>query len=137
MPWASIISFLVTFLFQKKKGKSTSSALLAGAAVGAATYLLADPSNPDNLFRIGVDSTGTAAAGASTVQSAGAVTTSGTSGITDVLGKTVTTAGSVLSSWGGTGTAAVIGTTALATNSSLSKYLPWVLGVGAILLLTR
>lgn len=137
MPWLSIISFIVTFLFQKSKGKSTSAALLSGAAVGAATYFLADPSNPDNLFKIGVDSGGTAAAGAEVVKPAGEVVTGSTAGITDVLGKTVTTAGSVLSSWGGTGTAAVIGTTALATSSSFSKYLPWILGAGAILLLSR
>lgn len=136
MPWASILSFIISFLYQKSRGKSNAVAALTGAAVGLGTYYLADPANPNNLFKIGVDSASTST-GSGTVNPAGTTVASGSSGVADVIGKTVTTTGSVLSSWGGTGTAAVIGTTALATSSSFEKYLPWILVGGAALLLLR
>lgn len=53
MPWLSIFSFFLTFLMSKASGKSTGAALLTGAAVGAATYVVADPANKDNLLGFG------------------------------------------------------------------------------------
>lgn len=44
---------------------------------------------------------------------------------------------STLQSWGPTGTAAVIGTTAVATDSSFRKYLPWAAGAVALLLILK
>lgn len=129
MPWLSLLSFILTFLLQKSKGKSTGAALVSAGLVGLATYALADPTNPSNLFGVGVDSGGVAAAGAPKVAAVGEIGSSAaSSSVTDLLGKTVTTTGDVLKSWGGTGTAAVIGTTTLATSSSASKYLPWIIG---------
>lgn len=132
MPWLSIFNFLLTFFLSKRSGKSTAAAALAGAAVGLGTYYLADPSNPDNLFKIGVDTSQTGSPTAPTV-----ALPTGTVPITDLAGKTIDATGKVLTSWGPTGTAAVIGTAALASSSSLSKYLPWVVGGVALILLTR
>lgn len=137
MPWLSIFSFLLTFFLSKKSGKSTASSLLTGAAVGLGTYYLVDPSNADNLFKIGVNSEVTATPAATTVSPVGVVGTAthGLGSAADLAGKTVDATGKVLTSWGPTGTAAVVGTTALATNDSLSKYIPWILlGVGALVI---
>lgn len=136
MPWTSILSFIITFLYQKSRGKSTAAAALTGAAVGLGTYYLADPANPNNLFKIGVDPKSTST-GSGTVNTAGTTAASGSSGVADVIGKTVTTTGAVLQSWGSTGTAAVIGTTALAKSPSFEKYLPWILGGVALLILRK
>lgn len=136
IPWLSIFSFIVSFFLTKKKTKSTAAALGVGAAVGLGTYYLADPSNPDNLFKIGVDSTRTAQDGADTIK-AGSQTNSTTSTIGDIAGKTIDTTGKVLTSWGATGTAAVIGTAAVASSSKTRSYLPWIVGGIALILLTR
>lgn len=129
MPWLSLLSFILTFLYQKSKGKSTGAALVSAGLVGLTTYALADPANPSNLFKIGVDSGGAATTDAAKVTTVGEIGSAPpSSSVTDLLGKTVTTTGDVLKSWGGAGTAAVVGTTALATSSSLEKYFPWVLG---------
>lgn len=134
MPWLSILMAILSFFLSKKSGKTTAASALVGAAAGVGTYFLADPSNPDNLFKIGVDSTETAATDA---PSASDLPTTVTGSIADMYGKTVDATGKVLTSWGPTGTAAVVGTTALATNSSLSKYLPWILGGAVFLLLSK
>lgn len=133
MPWLSIFMFLISFYLSKKSGKSNAASALIGAAAGFGTYYLADPSNPDNLFQIGVDTSRVADATAPI----GTAVTPGTGSIGDVFGKTIDATGKVLTSWGPTGTALVVGTTAAATSSSLSKYLPWILIGGAALLLTR
>lgn len=51
----------------------------------------------------------------------------------------LSTTGEILKSWGGTGTAAVIGTTALATGGAgpLKELLPWILGGLALFLLVK
>lgn len=51
----------------------------------------------------------------------------------------LSTTGEILKSWGGTGTAAVIGTTALATGAagSVKDLLPWILGGFALFLLVK
>lgn len=134
MPWLSIFMFVISFLYQKSQGKSTAAAALTGAAVGLGTYYLADPANPDNLFGIGVDSSATSGTGTQ-VTVPGTATTSST--VADVMGKTVTTTGEVLKDWGATGTAAVIGTTAIATSDTLKKWLPWILVGGGLILLTK
>lgn len=133
MPWLSIFMFLISFFLSKKSGKSNAASALIGAAAGLGTYYLADPSNADNLFKIGVDSSGTADAGAPS----GTVVTPGTGVIGDMYGKTIDATGKVLTSWGPTGTALVVGTTAATASDSFSKYLPWILIGGAALILTR
>lgn len=54
MPWLSIIMWIVGFLISKKSGASNAQAAVLATGVAAATYVLADPANPDNYF--GVDS---------------------------------------------------------------------------------
>lgn len=150
MPWLSIIMFVISFLFSKSKGASTAQAAGIGALAAGATYLVADPANADNLLGIGTQagsvgakktvpgstsetSTVTSGAGTST---AGSLLTTG-AGLADTAIKTT---GSTLSSWGGAGTATVIGTTAAAgalTSSSFSKYLPWFAGGALLLLLSK
>lgn len=136
MPWVSIISAIITFFLSKSSGKSTAAAALTAGAVGLGTYYLADPSNPDNLFKIGVDSSKTAPAGAEGAQIVVPSSTVGST-LSSAYGQTVDAAGKVLTSWGPTGTAAVIGTTALATNSDLTKYVPWILGAAALWILFK
>lgn len=143
MPWASIIMFVLSFVLSKKSGRSNAEAALIGTAAGAATYFLADPSNPDNLFQIGVsdDPNATGAADSSYPPSthepivADSVKTS--EGFSNVAGKLVDATGKTLQSWGPTGTAAVIGTTAIATSDKMEKYVPWILGGLGVLLLMK
>lgn len=54
----------------------------------------------------------------------------------NVVVKGIETTGKVLESWGGAGTAAVVGTTALATNG-LSKYIPWVAGAAILVMVAK
>lgn len=135
MPWLSIFMFVLSFVLSKKKGMSTGAALLTGAAVGAATYYVADPSNPDNLFQIG-QSTDAATPGSkpdvvpttADPRDATLLTTAG-----DLAGKTIATSGEVLKSWGPTGTALVAGTVAA---TSQKNWMPWaVAALGLFLLL--
>lgn len=142
MPWASIIMFVLSFILSKKSGRSNAEAALIGTAAGAATYFLADPSNPDNLFEIGVsddpNATGTADSSypPSTNQPIVADSVKTNDGFSNVAGKLVDATGKTLQSWGPAGTAAVIGTTTLAKSDNLEKYIPWILGgLGVFLLL--
>lgn len=138
MPWLSIISFILTFLLSKANGASNGKAAALGAAAGLATYYLADPANPDNLLGIGVDAKTTP--GDVEVDTGKTVPADG-GGAASTIGGVVKTglseAGSVLKSWGPTGTLAVAaGTTAL--SSANSKTWLWVaVGIGALLILTR
>lgn len=140
MPWLSIIIAILSMLTAKKQGASTGAALAVGALAGAGTYYVTHETEwgVNNLGQYdGVVSPApgpTVAVPAPTPANPSATinipapnnpnTNSGQSGFWDVL-----------SDWGPTGTAAVIGTTAVATNSNLSKYIPLILGVGAIILL--
>lgn len=135
MPWLSILTFLLSFLTSKKKGMSTGAALLTGAAVSAATYYLADPSNPDNLFKIG-QSTEASTAGAKPLTNPPPTDPRSTTWLQtagDLAGKTISTTGDVLKSWGPTGTSLVLGTSAAV--SSKNWMLLAALAVGAFILL--
>lgn len=148
MPWLSLGIWLLTFLFSKSKGASTAQAAGIATLAGGATYLLADPSNPDNLLGLG-QSTGTVGAqknipgntdeGSTVTQGMSDRTSTAGSDASKLLNTAITTTGSTLSSWGGAGTAAVIGTATVANSvdkSTVRKYLPWILGgLGLFLLL--
>lgn len=132
MPWVSIIVWLVTFLLSKSSGASNGSAALAATGAGLATYYLADPSNKDNVLGIGAEDKTTP--GSTSETRAANVDTSGLTSI----GKTVVSeTGSVLKSWGPTGTLGVIAGTAAVTSTNWDKWLPWILGGAALFLLTR
>lgn len=154
MPWFSIIMALISFLLTKKKTGDTTKALAAGALVGLGSYYVSHETdwgraNLGSLDGVApstalVDGNGNPVlkggqpvyvpAGSTVALNPDGTVKLGASGSPSVIGATA----DVLKSWGGTGTAAVIGTTAVAaSSSSLTKYLPWLLAGGALLLLTR
>lgn len=145
MPWLSLILALLTFLAASKSDpKNKSKALLAGAAVGLGSYSVthgtdwgqANLGELDGL--VGVDTPPSLDANGDPVIPGYTTTTSpdGTVVRTPVPGF-VNEAGSVLRSWGGTGTAAVVGTTDLAARGTLSKYFPLILMAGAAFLILK
>lgn len=133
MPWMSIIVWLVSFLLSKASGASNGKAALLATGAGLATYYLADPSNTDNVLGLSFGEDKAIPGDPSATSGAGAATSALGS-----FGKTaVSEAGSVLKSWGPTGTLGVVaGTTALASDDR-SEWLPWIAGGAALFLLTR
>lgn len=147
MPWLSIILALLTFFTSKRSGASNTKALLTAGLVGAGSYYVTHETDwgRANLGALdGVPAKGSAplsdkdgnvitspsgapVTGPALTAPAGTGTGSGI----------VSTVGDVLKSWGGTGTAAVVGTTAVASSGNFEKYLPWIIGGGALLLLLR
>lgn len=158
IPWLSIILALLGFFLSKRNGASNTKALLTAGLAGAGSYYVTHETDwgKANLGALdGVEQplteplldvngnvitgpTGNPVVGP-TVGSA--VTTTPTGAIVPVSQGTgsgvVSTVGDVLKSWGGTGTAAVVGTTAVASSDNLQKYIPWILGSALALLLLR
>lgn len=154
----AIIMALISYFTAKKKGNaSDTQAAAVAAAAGIGTYYVATEtewgqSAVDSLegwlgltTTTNPDGTGTVTSGTRT--STGTVVT-GPNGESIVIptgalsgvtgGTTLSTNGwDVLKSWGATGTAAVVGTTALATSSDLSKWIPWILIGGGIWLMVK
>lgn len=154
MPWVSIIMALISFFLTKNKTGSTSKALAAGAIAGIGTYYVTHETdwgkaNLGDLDGVAtsvplVDKNGTAVldpqgnaiklpAGTTVKYNADGTVAKNAGGFPLI----VTTTADVLKSWGGTGTAAVIGTATVAGSDTLRKYLPWVLIGGAFLLLKK
>lgn len=147
--WDLIISLIVSLIsyLLTKRGKSENNgkALAAAAVAGLGTSYLLDNtswgqssiswlnSNIANLD--GVATSGTTPS--ATTNSAGQVVVGPSASGSTSTGKGSTSIWDTLNSWGPTGTAAVIGTTTVATNSNFSKWLPWIIGGGALILLTR
>lgn len=153
MPWLSIILAVLSFLTTKKATGSTAAAVAAGALAGVGTYYVTHETDwgRTNLGSLdGVTETaallnddGTPvldAQGNAISIPAGSKVEKNVDGTVKVVGGVPSVTNGVtdvLKSWGATGTAAVIGTTAVATSSSLSKYLPWILGGAALFLLKK
>lgn len=135
MPWTSIIMFILSFVLSKKSGRSTAAAALTGLAVGGATYVLGDPSNPDNLFGIGVDSASTQP-GTKPAETKVPTGSAGAASLGQVVGGAVNSAGNALTNMG-PGTAALVGGAAgLTLGSGSSSWIVWgLVAVGAILIL--
>lgn len=136
MPWISLLVFLATFLISKKKGAATGTAALAATAAGVGTYMLADPSNPNNVLGVGQGANVTDAEAGSPAL---ATTTSGTGGTStwaDVTKTTLETTKDVVTNPNTAGTVAAVGAT---TGSGIfqSKNVPWLLGGLALILLMR
>lgn len=129
----SLIVMLISYMLSAKSGKSkgTSAAIAAGA--GLATYYATSPDGLNLLGKLDSANTGTVE-GDPALNAEGSNVKKGTSATIGLNGA-IGTAGDVLKSWGATGTAAVIGTTAVASDSNLKKYLPWLLIAGAFILL--
>lgn len=105
-PWLALIVFLISYVGQKKAGRSDSTAMLTGLAAGGAAYYLADPANPDNLFKIGQDTTKTGGVPATKPPVEAGSSATGWKG---VVGDTVSATGGVLKEWGPTAAALGIG----------------------------
>lgn len=164
MGWFEIISIIISligFFVSKKSGASTTEAALIGAGAGLGTYYVGTQTKWGQDLVASIDakwnpvvggdgspviypdgSVVTVPAGATPTRDAnGSLVYDATGKVVYTMGslanQTVKTAGDVLTSWGPTGTAAVIGTTALATSSDLKKWLPWLAGGAALILLSR
>lgn len=134
--WASLIIALLSFFMMKKSGSSDTSAMVTAGLAGAGSYYVATETEwgQENLSWF-EDSTESQTTSTTPTKSTTPVLDSEGNPVKDsdgnVIYKMIDGTADVLKSWGGTGTAAVVGTTALAANSSLQKYLPWVLlGLG-------
>lgn len=133
MPWLSIILALLSFFASKQSGASSTKAALTAGLVGAGSYYVSHETDWGKANLGALDGVSTTA-GTVVLDKQGQPVLGPTGQpLTTLINGTA----DVLKSWGGTGTATVIGTTALATSSSLSKYLPWLAIAGLVLLLTR
>lgn len=130
----ALIMALISYFTAKKKGNaSDTQAALAAAAAGIGTYYVATETE---WGKSAVSSLSSAIG--YTPSSANSTTATTASGekvaIPKQSGTTSTNAWDVLKTWGPTGTAAAVGTTALGVSGSLQKYLPWI-AIGAVALL--
>lgn len=159
MPWFQIIMALVSFFITKKRTGSTSKAALAAVAGGLAANWVVDNTQFGKEYLGGFNSTidGWLGLDSGTVDSAGTVKDAsgkvvsvpvGTKAVaqpdgsivyipTSGQGQTGTSVWDVFKSWGPTGTAAVVGTTAVATDSDLKKWLPIGLAALAAILILK
>lgn len=147
MPWLSIILALLAFFMSKRSGASNTKALLTAGLTGAGSYYVTHETDWGSANLGALD--GVPAAGDAPLldKDGKAITTPSGAPVTGPVltapagtgtgSGIVSTVGDVLKSWGGTGTAAVVGTTAVASSGSLQKYIPWIIGGGVLLLLMR
>lgn len=147
----SLIMALVSFFGAKKSGASDGEAALAAAAVGGGAYYVSTQTEwgtgmVDEIENwVGIeDSSGNPVLnndgepvkvpeGAEIIRNPDGTPKTDSNG--NVLWKLVDTAGNTLQSWGGVGTAAVIGAGAVASDSLPSWVLPAGLVVVALVLL--
>lgn len=158
MPWIQILVAIVSYFASRKSGASPAKSAAIAAAAGLATNWVMQetewgktslaPINGtiDGWFGI---SNGTVASNGVVTDGSGKTVTgpAGTAPVAQPDGSVVwvpssssgivNAASDVLKSWGPTGTAAVVGTTALVSSDSSKKWLPWVGGGLALVLLTR
>lgn len=156
--WLTLIMMLISYFASKKSGASSTKAALTASAVGLGTYYVATETKwgqsveqaLDDGWEALVGEDGTAVKnqdGSTAYAPKGSVPKLDASGapMYDSLGRavvtlasdTVATTGKVLESWGPTGTAAVIGTTAAATGDSDSKWLWLAGGLAALFILSK
>lgn len=145
--WATIIMTILSFILTKKKTGSTSTALAAAALAGAGTYYATTQTDwfGDGNPLTSWPEAGKATSGGQTVTDANGKTvyvpganiaTSGPTGV-GLVGQAIDTTGKVLTSWGGTGTATVVGTSNLTSGrSGLPNWVKvaGVAGIGFLLL---
>lgn len=144
--WITLIMMLISYFMQKKNGASSGKAALTAAAVGAGTYYVATQTtwgqdletslesgwnsltNSDGTPVTNKDgSAATAPPGSTPKLDAGGSQMYDSNGnaLFNLTSGAIKTTGDVLQSWGPTGTAAVVGTTALAADKDTRKYLLW------------
>lgn len=133
MPWLTIIVTLLSFFASKKSGASSTKAALIAGLAGAGTYYASHETEWGKANLGALDGLSSNTSGPVVNGQGSAVTTQSGGTLSTVVGGV----SDVLKSWGGTGTAAVVGTTAVATSSSLRRYIPWIIGGLGLILLTR
>lgn len=129
--WTALILALLSYLLSNpKNSEERKKALLQSAAIGAGTYAVTNytdwgqanlqPINDSINTSLGFGETGTSKDGVtkSTSTAAPGTTNAPSGGFFDGVFD-------VLKSWGGVGTAAVVGTTAVTTTDT-KKWLPWI-----------
>lgn len=148
MPWLTIIMMVISWLLSPKdNANDRKRALLSTAAVGAGTYFLTETSTGRDLIGLDGDTTVpttvTNADGTVTQVKRTAITTGVgglINGFTAAGGTTssvpVGTGGKLLSGFTDSGLVAATGA-AVVGASLLSKYAPWLIGFGALFLITR
>jgi len=127
MGWFELIMALISYFTAKKSGASNTTALAAAGLGAAAGYYV------KNNTTWGAD-LASKVNGLFTGSGSNAVLGKDGLPLKDAAGNPVVTGGStnafdVLKGWGATGTAAVIGTTAIAAGgpSTLTKWIPWII----------
>lgn len=138
IPWVSIIVALLSFFLSKRSGASNTKAALIAGLAGAGSYYVTHNTDWGQASLVDLD--GVPPEGGSVAD------VDGNPAVGD-NGKPIVTGGNsngtsfwdVLGRWGATGTAAVIGTTGAVTGTGIfsNKYVPWILGGVALVLLTR
>lgn len=137
-----IIMALLSFFATKKATGSTSKAALAAGLAGTATWYATKPDvpadgNSSGDLIVGPPAPATDATGKPILDANGKPVFINGGGSYGTIDRMIDTTGRVLSSWGATGTATVVGTTAIATSSKKKKYLPWALGGLALVFIMK
>lgn len=135
MPWLTIILALLSFFASKASGASNTKALLTAGLAGAGSYYVTHKTDWGKAKLGALDGVDTAGTGAALVNTNGDPVVDANGGVVkQVVGGTFDT----LKSWGGTGTAAVVGTAAAASSGLFSSSnLPWFIGAGVLLFLVK
>lgn len=156
----SLIVALISYFTAKKKGASDTAAALAGIGAGAGAYYVTTQTEWGKDVVGSIDKGWTALVGPSgealknkdgtpatapegakpQLDASGNVLRDSNGNILwkmlDTAGNVVTTGGRVLTSWGPTGTAAVIGATALATGKK-SNWMWWAAGAAVLFIIMK
>lgn len=138
MPWLTIITMLLSFFATKANGASNTKALVTAGLAGAGTYAITHETDWGKANLGSLDGVDASTAGAARISSeddqpvkdaAGNVITVPSDGKGSVVAD-------VLKSWGGVGSAAVLGVGATAAGGGIfsKENLPLLLGGGLILL---
>lgn len=151
----AIILALISYFTAKKSGASSGEAALVAAGVGAGSYYVGTQTDwgRDTVSWASDKWTTLTGIGGATITNddgsipkapPGATATYDSEGNVvkdangNVMWKLLDSTGNVLTSWGPTGTAAVIGTAGLTASGGLEKSLPWIAaGVVAVLLIAK
>lgn len=137
IPWLTIILALLSFFASKRSGASNTKAALTAGLVGASSYYVTHETDWGKANLGALD--GVVPSGAKPLlDGAGQPVTAPDGKPIMVDGNSSqTTIADILKSWGATGTATVIGTTAAAGGGVFSsKNLPWLIaGVGLLIIL--
>lgn len=129
----SMIIALITAFLSKKSGASDGEALALGAGAGLGTYYVATQTDWGKSILSDLDGNPTPL-----LDSEGNPVRDAAGRVVYTNSGSTSTIGDVLKSWGGTGTAAVLGTAGLvASDDDWSKYIPWVLGAVALVFLVK